>query len=124
MKKLKAVLSIILVISLLTCLFTNNTVSAAGSTAVIDVDGAGEYKPISQNLFGIFFEDINFAADGGLSSNLIRNNSFEQKLAWAPDYDCRMTGWEIPLGEAWLLQDEPMSETNKNYLHQLKKPGK
>ena len=117
MKKFKAVISIVLVISLLTCLFTNNTVSAAGSTAVIDVDGAGEYKPISQNLFGIFFEDINFAADGGLSSNLIRNNSFEQKLAWAPDYDCRMTGWEIPLGEAFLQQDNPMSETNKNYLH-------
>ncbi len=119
MKKIKALTSIILVISLLICVFAQNTVSAAGSCAVIDVDGAGEYKPISQNLFGIFFEDINFAADGGLSSNLIRNNSFEQKLAWAPDYDCRLTGWEIPLGEAKLLNEEPMSESNPNYLHAI-----
>ncbi|MBR3438830.1 MAG: hypothetical protein IKH13_04940, partial [Clostridia bacterium] len=117
MKKLKAILCVVLVISLITCVFSHNTVSAAGNAAVIDVDGAGEYKPISSNLFGIFFEDINFAADGGLSSNLIRNNSFEQKLAWAPDYDCRMTGWEISSGEAFLLTDEPMSETNPNYLH-------
>ena len=119
MKKIKALTSIILVISLLICVFAQNTVSAAGSCAVIDVDGAGEYKPISQNLFGIFFEDINFAADGGLSSNLIRNNSFEQKLAWAPDYDCRLTGWEIPLGEAKLLNEESMSESNPNYLHAI-----
>ena len=117
MKKLKAVLSVVLVVSLLTCMFANNTVSAADNAAVINVDGAGKYTPISQNLFGIFFEDINFAADGGLSSNLVRNNSFEQRLAWAPDYDCRMTGWEIPLGEAVLLKDEPMNQTNPNYLH-------
>ena len=116
MKKAKAVLSIILAISILICLFTGNSVSAESDAAVIDVDGNVEYKPISDNLFGIFFEDINFAADGGLSSNLIRNNSFEQKLAWDPNYDCRMTGWEV-FGEAQLLQDDPMSATNPNYLH-------
>jgi hypothetical protein len=29
-------------------------------------------KPISPDLFGIFFEDINYAADGGLYGELIR----------------------------------------------------
>ncbi len=33
--------------------------------------------PISPVLYGIFFEDINFAADGGLYAELIQNRSFE-----------------------------------------------
>jgi Alpha-L-arabinofuranosidase len=33
---------------------------------------------VSPNLYGIFFEDINFAADGGLYAELIRNRSFEE----------------------------------------------
>ncbi len=34
-------------------------------------------KEISPNLFGVFFEDINYAADGGLYAELIQNRSFE-----------------------------------------------
>ena len=33
--------------------------------------------PISPDMFGLFFEDINFAADGGLYAELIENRSFE-----------------------------------------------
>jgi len=32
---------------------------------------------ISDILYGIFFEDINFAADGGLYAEMIQNRSFE-----------------------------------------------
>ena len=34
---------------------------------------------ISPNMIGLFFEDINFAADGGLYAELIENRSFEAK---------------------------------------------
>lgn len=34
-------------------------------------------KKISENLFGIFFEDLNYAADGGLYAELVQNRSFE-----------------------------------------------
>src|SRR6476620_2990079 len=37
-------------------------------------------KPITNvppNMWGIFFEDINFAADGGLYAELVKNRSFE-----------------------------------------------
>src|SRR5882762_4589146 len=34
-------------------------------------------KAISPDLFGIFFEDISYAADGGLYAELIQNRSFE-----------------------------------------------
>jgi hypothetical protein len=34
-------------------------------------------KPISKHLIGIFFEDINYAADGGLYAELVQNRDFE-----------------------------------------------
>lgn len=37
----------------------------------------GDRKAISTELFGIFFEDINYAADGGLYAELIQNRDFE-----------------------------------------------
>jgi alpha-L-arabinofuranosidase len=40
---------------------------------------------ISSTQYGLFFEDINHAADGGLYAELIRNRSFEDNLK-APDY--------------------------------------
>lgn len=38
---------------------------------------SGPARPISPDLFGIFFEDLNYAADGGLYAELIQNRSFE-----------------------------------------------
>ncbi len=38
---------------------------------------AAERKPISDMLLGIFFEDINYAADGGLCAELLQNGDFE-----------------------------------------------
>ena len=34
-------------------------------------------KKISPHLFGLFFEDINYAADGGLYAEMMQNRSFE-----------------------------------------------
>ena len=117
MKTFKKIISVALVFALVFACIGMLSANAASSGIVIDVKGGEPYTPISDHLFGIFFEDINFAADGGLSANLIRNNSFEQKLAWAPDYDCRMTGWEIISGEGYLLTDAPMNDKNPNYYH-------
>lgn len=43
----------------------------------IKVDVAQRGIEISPTLYGIFYEDINFASDGGLYAELIRNRSFE-----------------------------------------------
>lgn len=44
---------------------------------------------ISDNLYGVSLEDVNCAIDGGLSSNLVNNNSFEYEsdrlFAWNID---------------------------------------
>ena len=50
--------------------------SQQGKT-VIRVDAAHPGAAISPKMFGIFFEDINFAADGGLYPERIKNRSFE-----------------------------------------------
>jgi alpha-N-arabinofuranosidase len=41
-------------------------------------------------MYGIFFEDINFGADGGLYAELIKNRSFE--------FEYPFTGW-TPFGD-------------------------
>jgi alpha-L-arabinofuranosidase len=48
---------------------------AIGGELTADGDAAG--KPMSDRLYGIFYEDINYAADGGLYAELVRNRSFE-----------------------------------------------
>jgi hypothetical protein len=54
------------------------TLPAAGVTVTVRAD---QGKPISPDLFGIFFEDINYAADGGLYAELVQNRSFEYTAA-------------------------------------------
>ncbi len=57
----------------------------------LDIDASDEVHDISELLYGIFFEDINFAADGGLYAEMVQNRSFEytqlaandQKQSWS-----------------------------------------
>ena len=47
------------------------------SPVEIAVDCRQPTAPLSPHLYGLFFEDINFAADGGLYAELVQNRSFE-----------------------------------------------
>ena len=87
---------------------------------VIAVDAAHPGPPISPTMFGIFFEDINFAADGGLYPELIKNRSFE--------FDQALAGWHAMLpitpkgelgatrGELDVRTEEPLNATNPHYV--------
>lgn len=48
----------------------------------IDIDATKPLVPIQPTMYGIFFEDINFGADGGLYAELIKNRSFEFEYPW------------------------------------------
>ncbi len=48
----------------------------------IDIDATKPLVPIQPTMFGVFFEDINFGADGGLYAELIKNRSFEFEYPW------------------------------------------
>ena len=67
-------------------LFTLQLSFSQAKKVVVEVD-----KPtakIQPTMWGLFFEDINFAADGGLYAELVKNRSFE--------FPNPKTGWEFP----------------------------
>jgi len=62
------------VLLLAAALFAAHTF-AAQATISVRADNPGH--PVSPRLWGVFFEDINLSADGGLYPELVRNRSFE-----------------------------------------------
>ena len=58
---------------------------AAARTSVFDIDLRKQLAPVPDTMYGIFFEDINFAADGGLYAELVKNRSFEFPAAHCRD---------------------------------------
>lgn len=77
-------------------------------------------KSISDELIGVFFEDINYAADGGLYAELVQNRGFEYKLS---DKLGRDPSWNAQ--KSWSLTDDgasfyidsinPLHENNKHF---------
>jgi alpha-N-arabinofuranosidase len=105
MKRISLFLSFLLYgLSVSVCLY-----SQAGQTVWIN---AG--KPVADiqpAMWGLFFEDINFAADGGLYAEMIKNRSFE--------FDSPMMGWkttsnENAEGRILILNDE--QEVNPHFV--------
>jgi len=89
---------------LITFLALTTTVFAQTNEFVIQTNKPG--APIQSTMYGIFFEDINFAADGGLYAELVMNRSFE--------YLDPLAGWEIT-GNVTVLSDGPFSR-NPHYV--------
>ena len=76
--------------------------------------------PISDMLTGIFFEDINYGADGGLYAELIQNRDFE----YAPSDRGNDSNWNAT--KAWssegkgrfdIVDDRPVHPNNRHYAH-------
>ena len=58
------------------CLFALSLVASA-QVHVLDVNTKKLGAPVQPTMYGIFFEDINYAADGGLYAEMVKNRSFE-----------------------------------------------
>src|SRR5262245_28661891 len=97
------------------------TLLHAQATVTVQLDKPG--AALNPGMFGIFFEDINFAADGGLYPERIKNGSFE--------FEDPMMGWRRPIsdrdtnvGGFGLRSDRPLNANNPHYLRiQLEKPS-
>ncbi len=59
----------------------------------IEIDTDAPRTDVSDDLYGIFYEDINYAADGGLYAELVRNRSFEFNTADNGAFN-GLTAWE------------------------------
>ena len=78
-------------------------------------------KAISDELIGVFFEDINYAADGGIYAELIQNRGFEYdpsdtKGRWGWDHT---TAWSLKNATEGdrldIATENPIHENNKHY---------
>lgn len=74
-------------------------------------------KGISDKLIGIFFEDINYGADGGLYAELVQNRDFEYNQAdrknWTHSY-----AWSVSDGSDGVLEIDtvmPLHANNRHY---------
>lgn len=75
----------------------------------------GEGKPISDKLIGIFFEDINYAADGGLYAELVQNRDFEYNEADHGGWHS-LTAWESESLQASIGAATPIHPNNAHYV--------
>jgi alpha-N-arabinofuranosidase len=81
------------------------------ATLTVQVNKPG--AAINKNMYGLFFEDINFAADGGLYPELVKNKSFET--------DARLIGWKALQGAANLdtytvRNEQGLTASNSHYV--------
>jgi alpha-L-arabinofuranosidase len=88
-------------------------VSAADAEASIKVD-LDDATSISDELYGLFYEDINHAADGGLYAELVQNRSFEFSPADENSYH-PLTGWTVT-GTAAVAAEDGLNADNPSYL--------
>lgn len=63
--------------------------------------------PIQPTMYGIFFEDINFGADGGLYAEMVENRSFE--------FPNHLMGWNV-FGNVMVNDFKPAFERNPHYV--------
>ncbi|MEU1005050.1 alpha-L-arabinofuranosidase C-terminal domain-containing protein [Streptomyces tibetensis] len=81
----------------------------------ITVDPSAQGAKIDDTMYGVFFEDINRAADGGLYAELVQNRSFEYSTADNGSYT-PLTSWAVG-GTAQVVNDSGrLNERNRNYL--------
>jgi len=101
-----------------------NAIALTGIGILFSVTVIGQpvkdVKKISSDLFGLFFEDINYSADGGLYAELVQNRSFEynptERSEWNP-----FSYWEyispgFSYGRVSVETSAPLHPNNPHYL--------
>lgn len=79
----------------------------ANAADVLDVKVSKPVAPIAPTMYGLFFEDINYGADGGLYAELVKNRSFEFPQA--------LSGWQS-FGQVEVLTEGAPFERNPHYV--------
>ncbi len=89
--------------------------AAVGQAQVtLDIDAQQRGPMVSPMLYGIFYEDINHAADGGIYAELIRNRSFEDGPRFGAPAD--MQGWSTYAAAPSQLTARLIQPSNKTPL--------
>ncbi len=95
------------------------TVPSFAQTFTVTITANEKGKPISPRLFGIFFEDLNYAADGGLYAEMVQNGSFEYSPLDQTDWNA-LTAWQLSQhggsGTLYIGDARPLHPNNPRYL--------
>ncbi|MDR0709722.1 MAG: hypothetical protein LBF77_06625 [Spirochaetaceae bacterium] len=97
-----------------------NMPGSADSGIRINLDLNKTGPEIAETFYGIFYEDINYAADGGIYPELVRNRSFESKTSNPKPMLRTLSGWvfnyeKLGEGEAKGSAASPLSASNPTY---------
>lgn len=79
---------------------------ATAQKTKLEVDLSKSVAKIQPTMYGVFFEDINFAADGGLYAELVKNRSFE--------FENPLMGWLQPNSDKHSLNNQSGIATTIN----------
>lgn len=91
-------------------------------TANISHDKNESPLKISDKLIGIFFEDISYAADGGLYAEMVQNRDFEydysenHKKGWGPSYSWNLCDFAGNPVKMTFMDKDPIHPNNPHYL--------
>lgn len=93
--------------------------AGAQQPATLTIETDKPPKPISPDLFGIFFEDLSYAADGGLYAELIQNRSFEYSPGDNKTWNS-LTSWDLvqrggAKGSVEIQDKAPLNANNPHY---------
>ena len=92
-----------------------------GASAQKPMNAPAGGKAISDELIGIFFEDISSAADGGLYAELLQNGAFEfspvERDGWGAGTAWKMIRPGHSLGWLEVRNDNPVHPNNATYMH-------
>ncbi|GAO42452.1 alpha-L-arabinofuranosidase C-terminal domain-containing protein [Flavihumibacter petaseus] len=77
------------------------------------IEGAKTVASVQPTMWGIFFEDINLGADGGLYAELVKNRSFEFS---DPFMGWELSGKQISDGMVRVLNERTQRPTNPRYI--------
>ena len=90
-------------------------IAAGKAKAKLNINVFGE-KKISDKLIGIFFEDISYAADGGLYAEMVQNRDFEYTPADHKGWNS-FTSWQLASGkQPKIVTSSPLSQQNPHAL--------
>lgn len=84
-----------------------------GPAYTIRIQADDRSRQVSETLYGIFYEDINYAGDGGLYAEMVQNRSFE---FGNPLYSWRHVTEDGAAGRVTTAGEAPLSENNPRYL--------
>jgi alpha-N-arabinofuranosidase len=88
--------------------------SSAQTKGIITVNADKLVADVQPTMWGVFFEDINLGADGGIYAEMVKNRSFE---FYRPMMGWKVLGKPLTEGDFLVMNRQHMDTANPRFLH-------